>query len=45
MHSLLKPLLQALRRMNDRELALSIILGFLLFFAGILDLLGWWRIM
>jgi hypothetical protein len=26
--------------MNDRELTLSIILGFLLFLAGLLDLLG-----
>jgi hypothetical protein len=39
MPSLLKPLLRALRHMNDRELTLSIILGFLLFIAGILDLL------
>jgi hypothetical protein len=27
------------RAMNDQELTLSIIIGFLLFFAGILDLL------
>jgi Kef-type K+ transport system membrane component KefB len=40
MHYLLKPLLRALRHMNDRELTLSIILGFLLFFAGLSELLG-----
>jgi hypothetical protein len=28
-----------MRRMNDRELTLSIILGFLLFFAGLVELL------
>jgi hypothetical protein len=39
MHYFLKPLLQALRAMNDRELKLSIIIGFLLFIAGLLDLL------
>jgi hypothetical protein len=39
MHYLLKPLLRALRHMNDRELLLSIILGFLLFLAGLLGLL------
>jgi hypothetical protein len=38
MHYLLKPLVRALHHMNDRELMLSIILGFLLFAAGILDL-------
>ena len=40
MYYLLKPLLRALRRMNDRELTLSIILGFLLVIAGIIELLG-----
>jgi Kef-type K+ transport system membrane component KefB len=40
MHYLLKPLLRAMRHMNDRELLLSIILGFLLVLAGFLDLLG-----
>jgi Kef-type K+ transport system membrane component KefB len=39
MYYLLKPLLRALRRMNDRELLLSIIIGFLLFIAGLADLL------
>jgi Kef-type K+ transport system membrane component KefB len=39
MHYLLKPLIRALRHMNDRELLLSIILGFLLFFAGLAKLL------
>jgi Kef-type K+ transport system membrane component KefB len=39
MHYLLKPLVRVMRRMNDRELALSIILGFLLALAGLLDLL------
>ena len=39
MYYLLKPLLRALRRMNDRELKLSIILGLVLFLAGLLDLL------
>jgi Kef-type K+ transport system membrane component KefB len=40
MHYFLKPLLRALRRMNDRELALSIILGFLLVIAGFIELLA-----
>jgi Kef-type K+ transport system membrane component KefB len=40
MHYLLKPLLLAMRRMNDRELTLSIILGFLLVIAGLVELLG-----
>jgi hypothetical protein len=35
-----KPLWRALRTLNDRELLFSIILGFLLFLAGILDLLA-----
>ena len=35
---LVKPLIRALRHMNDRELKLSIILGFLLFLAGLQDL-------
>jgi Kef-type K+ transport system membrane component KefB len=39
MHYLLKPLLRAMHKMNDRELVLSIILGFLLAVAGLLDLL------
>jgi hypothetical protein len=39
MHYFLKPLPRAMRHMNDRELKLSIIIGLLLFFAGILDLL------
>jgi Kef-type K+ transport system membrane component KefB len=38
---LLKPLVRALRTMNERELKLSFILGFLLFVAGILDVLHW----
>jgi Kef-type K+ transport system membrane component KefB len=38
--SFLKPLIRALRKMNDRELKLSIIIGLLLFVAGLLDL---WR--
>jgi Kef-type K+ transport system membrane component KefB len=40
MHCFLKPLLRAMRRMNDRELKLSVILGFLLFLAGLAELLG-----
>jgi Kef-type K+ transport system membrane component KefB len=40
MHYLLKPLWQAMYNMNDRELKLSIILGLLLFVAGLLDLFG-----
>jgi Kef-type K+ transport system membrane component KefB len=43
MHYLLKPLIRALRHMNDRELLLSTILGFLLFFAGLAELLGFGR--
>jgi hypothetical protein len=39
MHYFLKPLVRALRRMNDPEVQLSIILGFLLFVAGLLELL------
>jgi hypothetical protein len=39
MHYFLKPLIRALRRMNDRELKLSIIIGFLLFIVGVLDML------
>jgi hypothetical protein len=39
MHYPLKPLVRAMRHMNDRELKLSIILGFLLFFAGMVELL------
>jgi Kef-type K+ transport system membrane component KefB len=39
MHYILKPLFRALRKMNDRELKLSIIIGFLLFLAGLLELL------
>jgi Kef-type K+ transport system membrane component KefB len=38
MHYLLKPLIRALHKMNDSELKLTIILGFLLFAAGLLDL-------
>ncbi len=33
-HYFLKPLIRALRHMNDRELKLSIILGFVLALAG-----------
>ena len=39
MHYFLKPIVRAMRHMNDRELLLSIILGLLLFLAGLLDLL------
>jgi hypothetical protein len=39
MHYLLKPLLRALRQLNDSELKLAIIGGFLLVIAGLLDLL------
>jgi Kef-type K+ transport system membrane component KefB len=39
MHYFVKPLIRAMRHMNDRELKLSIILGFLLFFAGLAELL------
>ena len=47
MHYLLKPLIRALRKMNDSELKLTIILGFLLFVAGLLDLYrrAMWRIL
>jgi Kef-type K+ transport system membrane component KefB len=38
MHYLLKPFIRALRHMNDSELKLTIILSFLLFAAGVLDL-------
>jgi hypothetical protein len=34
------PLIRALRRMNDRELTLSIILGLVIAIAGLADLLG-----
>jgi Kef-type K+ transport system membrane component KefB len=40
MHYLLKPLVRTMRHMNDRELKLSIILGIVLFIAGLLDLLA-----
>jgi Kef-type K+ transport system membrane component KefB len=40
MHYFLKPLLRAMRKMNDRELLLSIIIGFLLFIAGVVDMLN-----
>jgi Kef-type K+ transport system membrane component KefB len=39
MHYFLKPLLRAMHHMNERELLLSIILGFVLAIAGLLDLL------
>jgi hypothetical protein len=39
MHYFVKPLIRALRHMNNRELKLSIILGFLLALFGLLDLL------
>jgi Kef-type K+ transport system membrane component KefB len=39
MHYFLKPLFRALRHLNDRELTLSIILGLLLFLAGLAELL------
>jgi hypothetical protein len=39
MRYFLHPMLQAMCNMNDRELKLSIILGLLLFLAGLLDLL------
>ena len=38
-HYFLKPFIRALHHLNDRELKLSIILGLLLFLAGLLDLL------
>jgi hypothetical protein len=40
MHYLLKPLVRVMRRMNGRELTLSIILGFLLAIACLVELLG-----
>lgn len=40
MHYFVRPLIRAMRHMNDRELKLSIILGFLLFLAGLLELLS-----
>jgi Kef-type K+ transport system membrane component KefB len=40
MHYFLKPLIRALRHMNDREYQLSVILGFLLFVTGLAELLG-----
>jgi hypothetical protein len=36
----LKPLLRALRTLNESELKLAFILGFLLFVAGLAELLG-----
>jgi hypothetical protein len=39
MHYFLKPLLQALRHLNDSELKLAIIGGFLFALASLLDLL------
>jgi hypothetical protein len=39
MHYLLKPFFRALRQLNESELKLAFILGFLLFVAGVLDLL------
>jgi hypothetical protein len=38
MHYLLKPLLRAMRRLNDSELKLAIIGGLLFALAGLLDL-------
>jgi hypothetical protein len=40
MHYFFKPLLRAMRKMNDRQLLLSIIVGFLLFIAGVVDMLN-----
>ena len=40
MHYLLKPLVRAMRTLNDRELKLSIIIGIVLFVAGTLELLN-----
>jgi hypothetical protein len=37
MHYLFKHLVRAMCNMNDRDLLASIILGFLLFVAGVLD--------
>jgi Kef-type K+ transport system membrane component KefB len=45
MHYFLKPLLRAMRKMDDSELKLAIIGGMLFSIGGLLDLLGWWRIM
>jgi hypothetical protein len=39
MRYLLNPLLQAMEKLNDSELKLAIIGGFLFFLAGLLDLL------
>jgi hypothetical protein len=39
MHYFLKPLVRAMRHMNDRDLVASIILGILLSLAGLLDVL------
>jgi Kef-type K+ transport system membrane component KefB len=39
MHYLLKPLLRSMRKMDDNELKLAIIGGFLFALAGLLDLL------
>jgi hypothetical protein len=39
MRYFLKPLVRALRTTNDRELELSVILGFLHFVTGLLELL------
>jgi hypothetical protein len=41
MYYLLKPFSRALRTLNESELKLAFILGFLLFVAGLLDL--YWR--
>jgi Kef-type K+ transport system membrane component KefB len=38
MHYLLKPLLRAMRKMDDRELIACIVLGLLMFIAGVLDM-------
>jgi hypothetical protein len=40
MHYFLKPLVRAMRHMNDRDLLASIIIGIVLFVAGLLDLFG-----
>jgi Kef-type K+ transport system membrane component KefB len=39
MHYLLKPFFRALRQLDESELKLAFILGFLLFVAGLADLL------
>jgi hypothetical protein len=41
MHYLLKPMIRALRKMDDSELKLAIIGGALFSLAGLLDLLAW----